>query len=99
MTIQEVHSYLKKHDIKPLPHKVAIMQYLLKRFDHPASDQIYNDLLPTMPTLSKTTVYNTLKLFYNKKTVIALYIDEKNVRYDAHTHDHAHFKCKKCSSI
>ena len=99
MTIQEVHNHLKKHDIKPLPHKVAIMQYLLEHYDHPASDQIYTDLLPIMPTLSKTTVYNTLKLFYDKNAVIALFIDEKNVRYDAHIHDHAHFKCKKCGAI
>jgi len=99
MTIQKVHDYLKNHDIRPLPHKVAIMKYLLERFDHPSIDQIYNDLLPSMPTLSKTTVYNTLKLFGDKKAVLSLFIDEKNMRYDAHTHAHAHFRCKKCSTI
>ena len=99
MTIQEVHNHLTAHNIRPLPHKVAIMKNLLERFDHPTIEQIYNDLLPSMPTLSKTTVYNTLKLFCEKKAVIALFIDEKNVRYNAHTHAHAHFRCKKCSAI
>ena len=100
MTVQEVHNYLKAHSIKLLPHKVSIMQYLKDRYDHPTIDQIYNDLLPTIPTLSKTTVYNTLKLFCEKKAVIALHIDEKNVRYDGHTDIlHAHFKCKKCGAI
>ena len=99
MTIQEIHNYLTAHNIRPLPHKVSIMKYLLERFDHPTIEQIYNDLLPTMPTLSKTTVYNTLKLFCEKKAVNALFIDEKNVRYDAHTHVHAHFRCKKCGAI
>ena len=99
MEIQEVHNHLRNHDLRPLPHKVAIMKNLLERFDHPTIEQIYNDLLPVMPTLSKTTVYNTLKAFCEKKAAVALFIDERNVRYEAHTCPHAHFRCKKCNTI
>jgi len=99
MNIQEVHEHLKKHGIRPLPHKVAIMKYLLEHYNHPTIENIYSDLLPSMPTLSKTTVYNTLKAFCEKKVVCALSIDEKNQRYDAYTHVHAHFRCKKCGAI
>ena len=97
--IKEVHNHLKSHGLRPLPHTVSIMKYLLERYNHPTIEQIYNDLLPMIPTLSKTTVYNTLKSFCEKKAVNALYIDEKNVRYEAHTHTHSHFKCKKCYAI
>ncbi len=99
MNVQEVHYYLTDHDIKPSMQRVAIMQYLLDHLTHPTIDQIYHDLVPEMPTLSKTTVYNTLKLFHDKKAVIALLIDERNVRYDGDTSIHAHFKCKKCEAI
>ena len=99
MKIEEVHKHLKSHGLRPLPHRVAIMKYLLERFNHPTIEMIYNDLLPTIPTLSKTTVYNTIKSFCEKKAVNALYIDEKNVRYEAHIHIHAHFRCKKCGVI
>ena len=99
MNIQEVHHHLKKHDIRPLPNMVAIMKYLLENYNHPTIEQIYNDLLPSMPTLSKTTVYKTLKLFCDKKAVNALFIDEKNVRYEAHIYTHAHFRCKRCGAI
>ncbi len=99
MGIQEVHHHLMEHDIKPSMQRVAIMQYLLEHLTHPTIDQIYNDLVPSIPTLSKTTVYNTLKLFYDKRAVIALFIDEKNVRYDGDTRGHAHFRCKKCGAI
>ena len=99
MNTQEVHNYLKEHDIRPLPQKVAIMKYLLDNHNQPTIENIYNDLLPSMPTLSKTTVYNTLKVFCENKAVNALYIDEKNVRFEAHIHPHAHFRCKKCSVI
>ena len=99
MNIQEVHNRLKEHGIRPLPHKVAIMKYLLENYNHPTIENIYHELLPTMPTLSKTTVYNTLKSFCDNKAVTALLIDERNLRYEAHLHLHAHFKCKQCGAI
>jgi len=99
MNVQEVHHYLESNGINPSVQRVAIMQYMLEHWTHPTVDMIYSDLLPSMPTLSKATVYNTLKLFVEKKAVISLFIDERNVRYDAATYLHAHFKCKQCGAI
>ena len=99
MNIKEVHSHLRTHGIKPSMQRVLIMQYLLGSKAHPTIDQIFNDLLPAMPTLSKTTVYNTLNLFHEKNAVLALTIDEKNMRYDGDVSNHAHLKCKKCGMI
>ncbi|NDV65254.1 Fur family transcriptional regulator [Bacteroides sp. 224] len=97
--IQEIHTYLKSHDIKPTMQRVVIMQYLMEHRTHPTIDEIFCSLSPSIPTLSKATVYNTLKLLYEKNAVLSLTIDEKNVRYDAYTYTHAHFKCKKCGRI
>jgi len=99
MNIQEVHRFLASYNISPSVQRTAIMQYLLQNFTHPTVDQIYAELLPNMPTLSKATVYNTLKLFVDKKAVRAIYIDERNIRFDAQTKPHAHFKCKRCNCI
>jgi len=99
MNIQEIHHHLESYGINPSVQRVTIMQYMLEHETHPTVDQIFSDLLPYMPTLSKATVYNTLKLFVDKKAVNSLFIDEKNVRYDAVTALHAHFKCKHCNSI
>ena len=99
MTVQEVHQYLTSHDVKPSQQRVAIMQYLLEHHTHPDAEEIFEMLLPSMPTLSKTTVYNTVKLFCDKKAANALYIDEKNVRFDGIITPHAHFRCKKCDHI
>jgi len=99
MSIQEVHHYLESNGINPSVQRVAIMQYILEHFTHPTVDMIYNNLLPSMPTLSKATVYNTLKLFVDKKAVNSLFIDERNVRYDVVTDLHAHYKCKHCGAI
>lgn len=52
---------LQGHNIKPSVQRIAIMKYLMEHRTHPTVDEIYTALSPTIPTLSKTTVYNTLK--------------------------------------
>ena len=54
---------------------------------------------PCIPTLSKTTVYNVLRNLVENGAVLALTIDEKNVRYDADTSSHAHFRCHACGEL
>ena len=79
--------------------RIAIMQYLMEHPIHPSADDIYTALSPSMPTLSKTTVYNTLKLFSEQGAAQMLTIDEKNTNFDADTSIHSHFLCKRCGHI
>jgi Fur family ferric uptake transcriptional regulator/Fur family peroxide stress response transcriptional regulator len=72
---------------------------MLKNRIHPTIDEIYHALSPTMPTLSKTTVYNTLDLFVERGAVRSLAIDEKNARYDVDISAHAHFMCRNCGKV
>ncbi|MDP4238125.1 MAG: transcriptional repressor [Bacteroidota bacterium] len=95
----ESHQYLRQFSIKPSVQRSAVMNFLLKNRIHPTIDEIYMALSPTMPTLSKTTVYNTLDLFVERGAVRALSIDEKNARYDVDISAHAHFRCRRCGAI
>jgi len=52
-----------------------------------------------MPTLSKTTVYNTLNTFVRSNIIQEIIIEENEVRYDVVTENHGHFKCKTCGEI
>lgn len=96
MNIQE---HLIEHNIKPSMQRMAIMEYLMTHKTHPTADEIYSALAPSIPTLSKTTVYNTLGLFAKQGAALQLSIDEKNVRFDGDTSIHAHFRCIKCGKI
>jgi Fur family ferric uptake transcriptional regulator/Fur family peroxide stress response transcriptional regulator len=87
------------HGIKPSLQRIAIMDYLLEHYTHPTADEIYTALSPSMPTLSKTTIYNTLKLFSEQGVVQMLTIDEKNLCFDGNLSPHAHFLCKNCGKI
>lgn len=91
--------YLLNYGIKPSIQRMAIVEYMMEHRIHPTADEIYNALYIKVPTLSKTTVYNTLKLFTEQGAVLALVIDDKNVRFDIDTSVHAHFQCNYCNKI
>jgi Fur family peroxide stress response transcriptional regulator len=91
--------YLSGYGIRPSVQRIAIMRYLLKNRAHPTADEVFEALRTQMPTLSKTTVYNTLKLFVDNGAASYIGIDEKNARFDGCVEPHAHFRCKKCSQI
>ncbi len=96
---QSPQEYLESYGIKPSLQRIAIMEYLMENRIHPTVEEIYNALYVKVPTLSRTTVYNTLKLFTLQKAVVALVIDDKNVRFDIDTSCHAHFQCCTCNRI
>jgi len=95
----EAHQYLRQFSIKPSVQRSAVMNFLLNNRIHPTIDEIYMALSPNMPTLSKTTVYNTLDLFVEKGAVRSLVIDERNARYDVDISAHAHFICNTCGKV
>src|SRR5574344_1119293 len=90
---------LEQHHIKPSMQRLAVLDYLLEHITHPNIDEIYTVLHASMPTLSKTTLYNTLKLFATQGVVASLSVDDKALRFDACTHHHAHFYCEKCGQL
>lgn len=97
--MKSTQQYLLAHGIKPSVQRIAIMEYLFQHHTHPTVDEIYTKLLPQIPTLSKTTVYNTLKLFVQQGTAMQIDIDEKNARFDSVMETHGHFRCKACGCI
>lgn len=76
-----------------------ILDYLIEKKNHPTVDILYSDLHPQIPTLSKTTLYNTLGLFLEKGLAMQVAIEKDEVRYDGDTSSHGHFKCRVCGGV
>lgn len=95
----DLKDYLSSKNIKPSYPRIKIYEYLSKHHTHPTVDEIYLSLLEEMPTLSKTTVYNTLKAFIDKGLVKLITIEDNETRYDVKTDNHGHFKCENCRKI
>lgn len=95
----EAYTRLQRSGLKPSVQRIAIMEYLLTHFTHPTIDEVYQALCPKIPTLSKTTVYNTLKLFSDHHAAQMITIDNHRVCYDGNIAPHVHFYCKECARV
>ncbi|MDC7124224.1 MAG: Fur family transcriptional regulator [Spirochaetales bacterium] len=95
----DIKSLLEEAGIKPTLQRLKIYEYLITNKNHPTVDKLYSDLHDLIPTLSKTTLYNTLNLFVEKKITVPITIEMDEGRYDADVSSHGHFKCRKCGAV
>ena len=98
-TNRTLQTLLKGKGISPSYQRLRVLRYLHDHNNHPSVDTIYKSLSGDIPTLSKTTVYNTLKLFVDRGVVSSLTICDNEARYDAIKTPHAHFRCRVCGRI
>ena len=90
---------LRSRGIKATSQRIGILRFLDGNGDHPDVDTIYAMLKHTNPSLSKTTVYNTLDLLREKGVVQLLTISGTEHRYEIFTQMHHHLLCNSCGRI
>jgi Fe2+ or Zn2+ uptake regulation protein len=76
-----------------------VFKYLMEKENHPTISTIYDDLLQTFPSLSKMSIYNSIKALEEKGLVKSLTLEGNELRYDARVDFHAHFKCESCEKV
>lgn len=79
--------------------RIAILQYLMDNHIHPTIDKIYLDLKNDYPSLSRTTIYNSVKFFSELGLVQILYVGGKQVCVDETTDPHGHLLCTECGRV
>jgi Fur family peroxide stress response transcriptional regulator len=99
LSMEKLSEALSKRGIRPSYQRVKVLEYLLARKCHPTVDQIYSDLHKEIPTISKSTVYNTLNSLAKANLTRAVLIEDKETRYDFNVRDHGHFKCESCGGV
>ncbi len=90
---------LKQNQLKITHQRLEIMKYLDENRTHPTADRIYTDLKENNPSLSKTTVYNSLDALQEHNIIQSITISCSELRYDFNIFMHHHFLCKKCGRI
>jgi len=90
---------LNSKGVKPSFQRLLILEYIMRKKNHPSAEMIYTKISQDVPTLSRTTVYNTLNLFAQKGILTNLKIDDSEARYDLMEKPHAHFHCSVCEKI
>lgn len=99
LTPKEIGDSLKAKGVKPSVIRIMVMQYLLENRVHPNADAIYKVLIKEIPTLSKTSIYNTLKTLSSKGLILEVLTHNGEIRFDGYPRRHAHFMCVECGSI
>ncbi|MDY6916036.1 MAG: transcriptional repressor [Candidatus Cloacimonadota bacterium] len=97
--MKKLKELLVEHNISPSLHRIKILEYLAKHRIHPTADDIYRGLVKNIPTLSKTTVYNTLKKFTKNGILIPITGFDNEIRYEYDKKPHIHFQCTRCGKI
>jgi len=88
---EKVAGLLRQHGITPTHQRIEIAHALFERGEHLSADRILALVNARHAETSKATVYNTLKLFLEKKLIRELIIDPAKVVYDPNTAAHHHF--------
>jgi len=81
---------LRQHDINPTHQRIEIAYALFSRGEHLSADQVLATVNDRQSETSKATVYNTLKLFLEKKLIREVIVDPSKVFYDPNTQPHHH---------
>jgi len=81
---------LRRHGITPTHQRIEIAYVLFKRREHLSADQILKWVNSRYAETSKATVYNTLKLFLERKLIRELVVDPAKIVYDPNTEPHHH---------
>ncbi len=90
-TREDLSALLRQHGISPTHQRIEIARALFSRQEHMSADQILAVVNSRHSESSKATVYNTLRLFLEKKLIREVIVDPSKVFYDPNTSPHHHF--------
>lgn len=85
--------------LKLTPQRLAILKYLEGNKSHPSADEIYRAVSKSFPTMSFSTVYNTLEALRQRGNVLELTADPHKKRFETNTDPHHHLVCVRCRRI
>ena len=88
----------RRNGFRATPQRIAIAQAALSSKEHPTAEQIYEIVNKTNPTISLSTVYNTLNAMRDTNMLQELAFGN-NHRYDPNTRIHVNLVCQKCGDI
>lgn len=90
---------LRSRGYKLTPQRLAVIKYMLGNTSHPSATMVYKELKRRYPTISFSTVYNTLNTLEKVEEIRSIHVFDEHLNFDPETKPHIHFHCKECNSI
>lgn len=99
-TTDELARMIHGGGIRVSAQRMAVLDFISNERTHPTADEIYSELHESYPSMSKTTVYNSLHILAEAGLVKLLEIESGVMRYDMGKQKrHGHFLCRKCGTV
>ena len=76
-----------------------ILEVIKKMHTHPTVEEVYMQVHNIHPTISKATIYRSLRLFAQRGEIRQVSLPDEADRFDVRTSQHYHFRCKICGTI
>jgi Fe2+ or Zn2+ uptake regulation protein len=90
---------LRENGLKATTQRLAILGVLMDRREHPTAEEVHERLREEHPTISLSTVYDTLARLSEIGIVDPLHIGDGVTRYEFHNHPHVNVVCTGCEGI
>lgn len=89
-----------RRGLRVTPQRRAIFDLLAEEGGHPTAEEIFRRVSATMPDVSRTTVYNTIReLVAMGELAEVEEISPSGTRYDTRTVPHHHLVCLGCHAV
>ena len=95
---QKIAEVLRNSGYKATPQRLTIAQTILRSKNHPSAEEIHEQVFHTHPTISLSTVYNTLNILRDIDFVNEITFRGKT-RYDSNKRKHVNLICENCGRI
>ena len=97
--MEELLKKYRKKGFKLTPQRIAILKYLEGNTSHPTAENIYMAIKEKNPTVSFSTVYNTVESLKERGEILEITIDPERKHYDPNPNPHNHIVCTVCNRI
>lgn len=90
---------LIKKGLKATTQRLIIFETIAKMQSHPTAEDIHSEIAKSFPSISLSTIYNTLETFLSNGLITTVKSDTNTVRYDAIRQPHHHIYCEDNNTI
>jgi Fur family peroxide stress response transcriptional regulator len=97
--ISQLESACRERGVPVTVQRRTVLEMILDREDHPAADQVYDEVRERLPAISRATVYRILDMLVEFGLIVKICHPGSAARFDPKIHRHHHLVCMRCEAI
>lgn len=90
---------LRDHGLRATSQRIEILHAVMEHEEHPTAEDVWEQAREDQPTLSLSTVYDTLSRFVELGLLDELHAGEGATRYEFFDRPHINLVCTECGHV